>query len=141
MIICSDLWFTDPSACSRIQIPSSYGKAWFPGGIHFCHFGSDGIGGGGHSERSECGKFYEPPGRDSQDMGTVAMKPTESIRLTVPMNFHGTYICEFSATGKRNTSFDVVSPKCKCDGYWGCQWVVRSDGFYCNYALLYVWAQ
>jgi hypothetical protein len=79
--------------------------------------------------------------RDSEDMGTVAMKPTESIRLTVPMNFHGTYICEFSATGKRNTSFDVVSPKCKCDGYWGCQWVVRSDGFYCNYALLYVWAQ
>lgn len=78
--------------------------------------------------------------RDHDDMGVVALKSLEEFRFDIPKNFPEAYMCSFSAPTKRLTSFDVFHSKCNCDSYWGCRWLIRGDGFYCNHELLHAWA-
>jgi hypothetical protein len=78
--------------------------------------------------------------KNQQDMGIRSLNPGQVYSFSLHEYFFGVCVCEFSAAGKRTTSFDVVNSRCNCDTYWGCAWVATRDGFYCQHELVHRWA-
>lgn len=78
--------------------------------------------------------------KDSQDVGTRTISPWKEYSVFIPTGFYGAYVCEFAASGKKSTKFDVINSRCNCNTFYGCAWVAKSDGFYCNFEIIHRWA-
>lgn len=77
--------------------------------------------------------------KSNQDLGVRVVHSEQQYSVNIAKEYLGSYLCVFEAAGKRTATFDVLNSRCNCNSYYGCQWVAKSEGFYCNYDFIRRW--